>query len=266
VRVLRLKRTYPEWARQLIGEFPDKSHALEFVDETATIISPEGMTVGVFLRDVIPSRLHKRAFRSWRIVDSEVTNRATAMGTKSQPRSFSRLGVPSPRRGVNSIILQAVPNTRHGILGYKSLTEPRTKLTREHPEMLCDNDEMINLVDLLYAQNLPRDYTRQRETWDAVRGNHKLLRNTAFSTIYVAKNFRTAYHRDSGNMPGMFTALLPTGNFKGGELVFARLRVAVPLEPGDLLLFNPQEPHGNLPFDGRRVSAAFFLTGSADER
>jgi hypothetical protein len=37
-----------------------------------------------------------------------------------------------------------------------------------------------------------------------------------------------------------------------------RWRIAFALQPGDLLLFDPQQLHGNLPFKGRRLSAAFF--------
>jgi hypothetical protein len=62
-------------------------------------------------------------------------------------------------------------------------------------------------------------------------------------------------------MPGGMTTFLATGNFMGGELVLLRWRIAFALKPGDLLFFNPQEIHGNLPFEGKRLSAAFYCTG-----
>ena len=49
------------------------------------------------------------------------------------------------------------------------------------------------------------------------------------------------------------------GGFTGGELVFPRWRIMIAFKPGDLLLFDPQQLHGNLPFEGERLSAIFSL-------
>src|SRR4029077_7399366 len=88
------------------------------------------------------------------------------------------------------------------------------------------------------------------------------LWETVFSTIYLAKNFRTAYHFDGGNLKGVMTALMPMGDFKGGELVFPRWRYAIGFRPGDLLLFNSAEIlHGKFPFEGDRLCRAFSLHG-----
>jgi hypothetical protein len=57
------------------------------------------------------------------------------------------------------------------------------------------------------------------------------------------------------------TALMPMRNITNGELVLPRWRIALALKPGDLLLFDPQQLHGNLPFEAKRLSAAFFCAG-----
>jgi hypothetical protein len=87
------------------------------------------------------------------------------------------------------------------------------------------------------------------------------LAKSVFTTVYVAKNFRTAYHRDAGNLRGVMTCLLPMGEFSGGALVLPRFRIAFAFKPGDVLFFNPQELHGNLPFKGERLSAALYCGG-----
>jgi hypothetical protein len=61
------------------------------------------------------------------------------------------------------------------------------------------------------------------------------------------------------------TALMPMGKFTGGNLVLPRWRIAFALRPGDLLLFNPQELHGNLPIIGERISAAFYCAAGIAE-
>jgi hypothetical protein len=54
------------------------------------------------------------------------------------------------------------------------------------------------------------------------------------------------------------TALVPMGEFTDGGLVLPRYRIAIAFKPGDLLLFDPQEVHGNLPFTGKRLSLALY--------
>lgn len=122
--------------------------------------------------------------------------------------------------------------------------------------MLEGNQRLINLVDDLYRKHARLFYAKQKS--EVERAPQWRLWKTTFTTIYLAKNFRTAYHRDTGNLLGVFTALMPMGKFAGGELVLPRWRVAIAFKPGDLLLFDPQQLHGNLPFEGERLSAAFY--------
>ena len=123
-----------------------------------------------------------------------------------------------------------------------------SRLSSEHPEMLSDTKPLIKLVDALYAHHLPAFYALQRAEVKKAPGR---LWHTAFSSIYIAKNFRTAYHVDRGNLLGTMTAIMPLGKFTGGELVLPRWRIAFAYKPGDLLFFDPQQLHGNLPFKGK---------------
>jgi hypothetical protein len=54
------------------------------------------------------------------------------------------------------------------------------------------------------------------------------------------------------------TALMATGDFKGGHLVIPRWGIAIVLRPGDLLLFDAEELHGNLEMKSDRLSFAFY--------
>jgi hypothetical protein len=60
-------------------------------------------------------------------------------------------------------------------------------------------------------------------------------------------------------MRGVMSAIMPMGNFMGGELVIIRWRLSIAYVPGDLLFFNPQNLHGNLPFIGERQSWVFYV-------
>jgi hypothetical protein len=257
MKTLTLELDFKKAAAELVGTFPDRSHVTLTLHSDTKVIAPNGKLIAVQLHNAIPEDLYLLAYELWKPVDGPVSNRATAVGTRSLPRSTNKHGVPSPRSGVNVRVLE-VTEARQGIVGYLDRPNFRcTLLSREHPEMIEGNRHLIEHIDSLYAQQLPDVYAQQRREV-AKAGSSWRLWNTVFSTVYLAKNFRTAYHTDRGNLRGVMTALMPTGKFTGGELVLPRWRIAIAFKPGDLLLFDPQQLHGNLPFEGERISAAFY--------
>ena len=94
---------------------------------------------------------------------------------------------------------------------------------------------------------------------------------TPFTTITVNKTFRTAAHRDAGDLHEGFSNLTILTNgkrYSGGMLVLPEFRVAVNIRPGDLLLINNHFGiHGNTPIvleeDGaeRYSIVAYFREG-----
>jgi hypothetical protein len=99
----------------------------------------------------------------------------------------------------------------------------------------------------------------------------RLIPFTAFTSAAVNRwgpehNARMAVHRDDGNLPDSFGALtvIRAGAYSGGLLVFPRYRVAVDLRPGDVLIADNQEAHGNTAIVGEgddwcRVSVVAFF-------
>lgn len=68
-----------------------------------------------------------------------------------------------------------------------------------------------------------------------------------FTTITINKDFKTAMHRDKGNLNGyaVLTASHIGSPFKGGRLHFPQYGICVPLREGDALLANVKLLHGN---------------------
>jgi hypothetical protein len=130
------------------------------------------------------------------------------------------------------------------------------KITDERPELLDQLRVLRRRVDHLHAKYLPTLYAYQRAVVKAAPEFR--LGHSAYSSVYIVKHLRSGYHRDRQNLPGALSALLPLGDFSGGELVLPRWRIAFAFKPGDLLFFDPQQLHGNLPFRGKRLSAAFY--------
>jgi len=257
MKTICLKHDYEKAAARLRGKFPDPSHADQTIDEDTRMIARDGRITAVLLCGVVPLELHLRAYELLKTVSGFPSNRVTAMGTRSLPRSIGLDGTPSPRSGVNVRVLKASP-ARQGIVGWDRHGH-ETPLTLKHREMLDGNRALIELADQLYKQHLPIPYAKQRAEVEQKAARYRLWK-TSFTGAYIAKNFRTAYHRD-GNLKGAMTAITPLGSFTGGALVLLRWRVAFAYKRGDLLLFDAEELHGNLPFEGERLSAAFFCGG-----
>jgi hypothetical protein len=253
MQTLQLEEDYKEAAAKRRGKPPHRLNAALTIDHDTTVIAPDGSITAVLLCGVIPRALRKIAYPLWEKVNDTVSNRVAASGTVSLHRYTSEDGAPSPRSGVH-VGVERVLKARQGLLGY--VDQRKTALTTRHPEMLEENWPLIELVDAQYAKHAPTFYVFQRA--EVEKTPQCRLGNTAFTTIYIAKKFRTAYHPDTGNLRGAMTCLLPMGHFSGGELILLRWRIAIAFKPGDLLLFDPQQLHGNLPFEGDRISAAFY--------
>jgi hypothetical protein len=101
-----------------------------------------------------------------------------------------------------------------------------------------------------FKELLPWRWGNQKAAADKLDQSF-LVPETVFTTLTVNKTFRTAAHRDAGDLDSGLSNLLVLSNdgrFTGGYLVFPEIRVAVNVRPGDLLLVNNHEIiHGNTP-------------------
>lgn len=257
MQTLQMERDYIKEVGKLVGQFAAPSHADVTLDTDSRVVAPDGDIIAVLLCQVVRSDLHKRAFELLKVVKDRPSHRASAMGTRSLPKSINLDGSPSPRTGVNKRVVD-VSGAYEGRLGWDR-SDHETKLTIENRELLFGNQSLIKQMDRLYREHLPLAYAQQARAIG--RFPQCRLLETVFTSIYVGRNFRTAYHRDANNLAGARTCLFPTGNFAGGELVLPRFRIAFAFRPGDVLFFDPDQVHGNLPFTGERISMALYCGG-----
>jgi hypothetical protein len=261
MKTVVLREDRKEAAMKLKGKLPAPSHADLTIAEDTVLIAPDGSIIAVLLTHCISPELWQPAYRMWRKVRDLPENRATAVGSPSLP-GLRTDGTLSGRQRVPKEVLDILKKegVRQGMLGYVDATPDApcrlTSLTIRHPEWIGENMELIELAEKFYALHVPSLYAIQRA--EIEKAGCCRLGPTVFSTAYINKGMRCAYHRDSGNLKGVMSALMPMGHFIGGELVFPRWRRAIAFMPGDLLLFDPQQLHGNLPFEGKRLSAIFY--------
>lgn len=85
------------------------------------------------------------------------------------------------------------------------------------------------------------------------------IADTAFSTLTVNMNFRTALHKDAGDYAEGFGNLtvIEWGRYHGGETLFPRFGVGVNLRTGDFVAMDVHEWHCNAPTTETKEDVAF---------
>jgi hypothetical protein len=128
-----------------------------------------------------------------------------------------------------------------------------TSYTQNNPEVFKKSFPYLEKLNAEFAKLLPERWGRQRAAANKLDPRF-LIGNTVFTTLTVNRNFRTAAHRDAGDLSVGFSNLgvvANTKDYEGGYLILPEFRVAVNIRPGDLLLINNHEGiHGNTPIVG----------------
>jgi hypothetical protein len=85
---------------------------------------------------------------------------------------------------------------------------------------------------------------------------------TAFSTLTVNMNFRTALHKDAGDYQQGFgnLSVIEWGKYHGGETLFPRFGLGFNLRTGDFVAMDVHEWHTNAPIHETAEDAAFNKT------
>jgi hypothetical protein len=137
-----------------------------------------------------------------------------------------------------------------------------TSYTKDNFEKFKLSFPFLESLDKGYKKLLPWRWSNQRAAADQLDPRF-LVGNTVFTTITVNNTFRTAAHRDAGDLHTGFSNLLVLSNdgkFTGGYLIIPEYRVAINVRPGDLLLINNHDCiHGNTPIVAEEGSERISL-------
>jgi hypothetical protein len=136
-----------------------------------------------------------------------------------------------------------------------------TSYTEKHYEQYEKCYPFMRKLANKFKELLPKRFAIQEEAANKLDSRFRVAgTDTPFTTITVNKNFRTAAHRDAGDLHEGFsnlTVVAKDKEWRGGYLVLPEFRVAVNIRPGDLLLINNHGGiHGNtklLPPDGKTI-------------
>jgi len=116
----------------------------------------------------------------------------------------------------------------------------------KNPEAFAESYPFLNKLNDQFRELLPIRWGNQKAEADKCDPRF-LIDNTVFSTLTVNHNWRTACHRDAGDLHEGFSNICALGKgWKGAEFILPEYRIAVKLAPGDMLLVNNHGGiHGN---------------------
>ena len=126
---------------------------------------------------------------------------------------------------------------------------------------------LCNKISEEYFSYVPDLWLNQNERYKRCPQEF-VIPDSNFSTLTINMDFRTACHRDKGDFKDGLTAftIKKCGEYRGGELIFPEYQIAIDIQQGDLLLFNPHTPHCNNPIVGEgRMSFVFYLRDKMDK-
>ena len=105
-------------------------------------------------------------------------------------------------------------------------------------------EPFLERIDKLFKKLTPNAYKKQ---YDRAHKTKFVIKDTAFSTVTINYNWRTALHKDSGDFEGGFGNLIvcEEGKYEGGCTGFPQYGVAFDVRNGDFLAMDVHEWHCN---------------------
>lgn len=251
------------------------------VAENCDVIDKDtGKVILKFRKQVIPFELQKVAYDAL-VASAKFTrnaNRGVAGGIVDAPRVrtvrpklevgrvdkyrlYPKLPSGEPSKGSLS------NPAKSAIIGWTDIAKRSDKgrpcrltaYTAQHMDQYQESIPFFERINSLYSQLAPEEYNRQLAE---AQKTHARVGNTAFSSITVNYEWRSALHKDIGDYKGgygCFTVCQPSET--GGELMFPEYGLAVRVCSGDLLLFDSHAWHCTAPLgdDGDRLSFVCYL-------
>ena len=133
-----------------------------------------------------------------------------------------------------------------------------TSTTQKNWEGFTGEAPFFREVDALFKEHMPENHKFLYDRFQEVKDPRFNLFDTAFTTVTINNNFRTAYHRDKMNCKGGIAVLsaVTQGTYDGFGLIFPQMRLAFDIRQGDFLCGDNQGYiHGQMPMENASPDA-----------
>lgn len=265
------KKLTDEYMKKKEGEYFDTTHYDTILSENCDVYHYDGKERKVLLKfrkRVIPEKLCKLGLECLKEAAKKThDNRGAAAGvldTKKLPSyandmskligasKFRALAYKSNKTG--NIVKNSLGNiSQSNIIGYFDKRDRNfkdsppcrtTAFTSQQFDKWTKVIPLIENMDLQFKRLTPRNHKIQHKQAQKTKF---VIKNTAFSTVTINYNWRTALHKDAGDLKDGFGNLvvLQEGEYKGGCTGFPQFKVGVDCRHGDFLAMDVHEWHCN---------------------
>ena len=217
--------------------------------------------LGKFRKKVIPKETVQLGWDAFRLLAIPSRNRGASAGpidlkgkywSKRKPAETNKWATRYMQDGklskmrVNNVVAS-------GVLGYYESTAfldaacRMTSYTRNGLKNFFHGMPFLKTIDAQFKKLVPESYEKQLKALR--KHNMYQIDDTAFSTVTVNLNFRTALHKDAGDYKEGFgnLSVIEWGKYHGGYTILPRYRIGFDVRSGDFLAMDVHEWHTNTP-------------------
>ena len=250
--------------KKLEGTFFTKDLIKYHITEDTKVLNEKDEILAVYKKNAVPKNILDNCRLSFRKAAGESNNRGLASGLIGQKykvgdkiggRTIGR--IDGTRYTPINLKDGKLSNTSYaltvnsGLIGFSD-RYPRipycrsTMYNQRNFQGFKKCLPYIKCVDNFFKEYAPKRYNIQKKMVENTSQDF-VIKDTAFSTVTVNKNFRTAGHYDNGDLKEGFGNLgvISTGKYEGGITVIPKYGIGLDLKDGDLAIFDVHELHGN---------------------
>jgi hypothetical protein len=120
-----------------------------------------------------------------------------------------------------------------------------TSYTQKYFEQFQHGTPFIEELDSCFKKLVPKNYAAQKKVADS-KPQYRIA-DTAFSSVTINRNFRTALHMDAGDFKDGYgnLSVIERGKYHGGHTMFPRYGIGFDLRTGDFVAMDVHEWHCN---------------------
>jgi hypothetical protein len=242
MKTYKLKRVIPlEEADALKTTYLNENDFTVLVDHDADGYDLNGNLLFRYRKNAIPTDILKLGVDSFKDSIELTESRGAASG--SSHKRIRKDGSVS-----NITVGNKVESGNVGYMDSSAMVKycRKTAFARKYFDKFTAGIPFVQYIDKKYEELCPEHYAKQKAIAVGTNQNY-VIGGTAFTTVTVNKNFRTAVHQDAGDYREGFGNLIVyrEGHYDGGFFCLPEYGVAIDMQNNDLLFADVHKWHGN---------------------
>lgn len=259
--VLKAKMTNDQVKAREGTYFDDKG--MDILDEDADVFSEDAegnkKLLARFRKNIFPKDVLELAWAAFQKTAAPSRNRGAAAGPiqlksaqwqKRKPTEVTKWSARQIQNGKKSA-MRVNNNVFSSVLGYFEQTPfmglpcRLTSQTQKYFKEFTAGIPFLQQIDKAFKKLVPEAHAKQFAR--AKQQPHFQVDDTAFSSITLNRNFRTALHMDDGDFKEGFgnLSVLEQGQQSGGATLFPQFGVGFNVRTGDFLAMDVHQWHCN---------------------